>query len=147
MAWSTPAWLLVEGHLRPIRLPYQARYPRRITRYMEPARIASPIEGYAWLVCGIACSICVVRGRSYRVIVAKRRVTDSLSSLRHVIVAEVSGIIDEKTVWRALWTGEMLRVSNIECEARVLGDGTVLCDSGRCHGPECLLKCLEGGSG
>jgi len=140
---EVPEWVGLEGRLRVVRIPYRARYADRLVRAMEPARVVRPVRGFAWMVCKLACHLCVVAGSDYTIVARRSRVKDVLSDLRHRIVSEVRGVVDGRQVWAAVWRGDMLRVERLDCDALVYPDGSVRCASGEsCRGPRCLAECL-----
>ncbi len=139
-----PPWLLVEGAPKPLRLPLRSRNPGRLASMLSPARLRSPVEGLAWLLCvGVECFYCIWPPGRYEVSSKRGLGRDRLSGLRHEIIVEVRGLIDGETVWLASWRGDALSLEAFDCRARVYPDGSVVCGSSRCRGAGCLRECLE----
>lgn len=143
VSWRIPEWVEISGKAPVIKLPYQARYADKVVKRLKPARVLGPVEGFAWILCSLACRLCIVFGSKYETRIRRRRVRDVLANVDHYLVASVEGLVDGRLVWEGRWKGDMIRVDNISCDAYVWDDGSVICGEETSRGPEHLRACLK----
>jgi len=148
LATGPPPWLGVSNK-RILHLPLKSRSPSRLLRLLRPVPVVEPLRALAWIVCnGLYCYACIWPEGEYRVSLRRARAFDRLSGLTHELVVEADGYDNGELVWRARWDGSFLVLEILECKARVLPDGRVLClGQESCSGPQCLAECIGSASG